>query len=88
MILKDLLDKIYDYQNIRLINAKTLKLIATCKVAADIKNNNPELLPISVTHIGVEHYGDIPLVRFVIYLNGDEYEEVKASKKGRKINAG
>lgn len=83
MILKDLLDKIYDYQNIKLINAKTLKLIATCKLAADIKNNNPELLTVSVTHIGVEQYGDIPLVRFVIYLNGDEYAEIKANKKGK-----
>ena len=84
MILKDLFDVMYDYQNIRLINAKTLKLIATCKLVADIKNNNPELLPISVTHISVEQYGDIPLVRFVIYLNGDEYAEAKANKKGKK----
>lgn len=83
MIVKDLFDVMYDYQNIRLINAKTLKLIATCKLVADIKNNNPELLPISVTHISVEQYGDIPLTRFVIYLNGDEYAEVKG-KKGKK----
>ena len=85
MILKDLLELTYDYQNIRLIDAKTLKLIATCKLVADIKNNNPELLTISVVHISAEQYDDkgVTRTRFIAYLNGDEYAEAKANKKGK-----
>lgn len=85
MILKDLLDKIYDYQNIRLINAKTLKLIASGKSAAEIKNITPELLSIGVTHINAEQYDDKGIIRarIIVYLNGDEYTEIKANKKGK-----
>ena len=85
MTLKDLLDITYDYQNIRLVDAKTLKLIASGKLVADIKNNSPELLTISVVHISAEQYDDKGVIRtrFIAYLNGDEYAEAKTSKKGR-----
>ena len=89
MILKDLLDITYEYQNIRLVDAKTLKLIASGKLIADIKNNSPELLTISVVHISAEQYDDKGVIRtrFIAYLNGDEYAEAKTSKRGKKANA-
>lgn len=85
MILNDFLNLTYDYSVIRLVDAKTLKLIASSKVCAEIKNNSPELLSIGVTHINAEQYDDKGIIRarIVVYLNGDEYAEIKAKKKGK-----
>lgn len=85
MILKDFLDIIYDYSLVRIVDSKTLKLIASGKLAADIKNNCFDLLTLAVVHIGMETFDDKGTTRqrFVVYLNGDEYAEAKAKKKGK-----